>query len=363
MKNSRGRFVIFLFLFTFLYSDSSGFEYHFDISNPTPYKKEPITLTLDIAQSDHTKVMLFKFDIQQSRDYDSYRIDTKSRDEYHNTKIRYTYLIYPLKEGRVDIRFDLIEMITTDEKVAYSFSGDRDNTRGLNKKDISITLPPQTIEVKPLPKEVDIVGDFKLSHHITRYKADSYEPLPLRFTIKGRGYPPILTDIIPPSNLYSIFEETPIVKSINHKGHTQNKIIYNLALSAEESFELEPIIIRAFNPSKKSYYELKVPRQSFQINRPNIDKLVDSVDNPKSIDDNLWGWVGTFMGYLVVFMAGFVSATLIKTKRGDREIEGIDMESLIDSTKNQKELLALLLATDRVKYKERIEKLEDKIYR
>ncbi len=362
MKNSRGRLVIFLLLFTFLYS-SSGFEYHFGISNPTPYTKEPITLTLDISQSDHTKVMLFKFDIQKSSEYESHRIDTKSRDEYHNTHIRYTYLIYPLKEGKIDIKFDLIQMITTDDKVAYSFSGDRDNTRGLNKRDISITLPPQSIEVKPLPKEIDIVGDFKLSYHITKQKANSYEPLPMRVTIKGRGYPPILKDIIPPSKLYSIFEETPIVKSINHKEHTQNEVIYNLALSAEESFKLVPITIRAFDPSKERYYKLKIPKQSFEIIKPDMDNLVDSVDNPKSIDDNLWGWIGTFIGYLVVFIAGFISATLIRLKRANKDDEDKDIESLIKSTKNPKELLALLLATDRLKYKERIEKLEKNIYR
>ena len=360
MKKNHGRSILLLLIFTLLYGDS-GFEYKFDISNQNPYIKEPITLTVDISQKDHSKVMLFKFDIKKSDEYIFWRIDTKSRDEYHNNHIKYTYLLYPLKDGKIDINFNLIQMITTDDKVAYSFSGDRDNTRGLNKKDIPITIPPLSINIKPIPPKVDIVGDFGLSYHIKREKAKSYEPLALRVTINGSGYIPKISNLIPPSKLYTIFAETPIVKSINHKDTTLSEVIYNLALSAKDSFELEPIIIKAFNPKTAKYYELKVPKHSFEITKPDIDKLIDTTDSPKPIDDNLWSKIGSFISYLLVFIAGFISAKLIKW--GKKSNRSDEVEDIISSTKNPKELLAILMATDRVKYKERIEKLERDIYR
>ncbi len=363
MKNSLGKSIIFLLLITALYAQND-FTHKFTLSNTNPYLKEAITLKLDIEQTDNSKVMLFKFDLKKSKKYKFWRIDTKTKDAYHALKVSYTYLIYPLQEGAIELEFTLLQMLTTDDKVAFSFSGDRDNTRGLNKTDIPISLSPLTLDVKAIPKETDIVGDFALLTDIKKYSAEPYEPLPLQITITGEGYPPYLASIVPSSSNYSLFTEAPIAKSINSSQGTQNSFIYPLALSAKESFDLEPITLRAFNPKTQKPYQLQLPKQHFTILKPNIQELVNSTDNPKPLVSD-WSWLGSLLGYISIFIAGFLSAKVIEWRKKETEptTQKDSLEEEIKNTKDPKKLLALLLSSNQEVYKERIEHLEKRLYR
>ncbi len=70
-------------------------------------------------------------------------------------------MIYPLKSGKVNLEFKFIKSITTDEKVAYSISGDRDNVKALSNQDIRVELDPIEFRYKRYSqKGTNLVGDF-----------------------------------------------------------------------------------------------------------------------------------------------------------------------------------------------------------
>ena len=363
MKKTLGRVALLWVVATAIVTlFADGFDYNFTLDKRDSYIKEPIVLKLNIVQRDHSKVMLFKFDIKPSREYEAYRLDSKEEDAHHSAKIEYTYLIYPLRSGSIDLKFDLLQMVTTDEKVAYSFSGDRDNVRGLSKTDIPISLPPLKISVKPLPKDTTIVGNFKLTYSIKTKKAKAYEPLPITITIKGHGYPPLLKEILPKSDRYKIFAGEYQIQNHRDTSGTNSTITYPLALSAKESFDLNSIKIKAFDPkSEKSYY-LTTPKESFDIEQIDKDKLLDQIDSPRSLHYD-WSWVTTLVGYIVVFVAGFLSAKSIKWIPKDRHTPKVDrFAKEVESIDDPKELLALLISTDTTKHSKSIERLESLIY-
>ncbi|MEA3456349.1 MAG: hypothetical protein U9R26_07555 [Campylobacterota bacterium] len=343
-------------------SRADDFSYKFTPSTTTPYLKEAVTMKLDLIQTDHSKVMFFKFSPKKSDDYDFYRLNIKEEDAYHAAKVHYTYLIYPKRDGNISITFDLIKMITTDEKVAYSFSGDRDNIKGLNKKDIPIDLPPLKLQVKPLPKGTLIVGDFTLWHTIKKKEAKSFEALPFTVTIKGGGYPPILTNIIPDNKNFTLFKETPIANSTRSISGTKGSVTYPMALSAKQSFDLPAITLKAFNPKTEKSYNLAIPKEHFTITQPDQSTLLDKIDSPEPLQSN-WSWLGTLLGYLIVFAAGFLTAKSFKWSLGTKQQAGEDaITKEIQAINDPKELLALLIAADARRYKNTIEKLEESLY-
>ena len=364
MKKSLGSLLTALILIALSATPANAgdFTYKFTLSNTTPYVKEAVIMKLDLVQTDHSKVMFFKFSPEKSDDYEFYRLDIKEEDAYHAAKVHYTYLIYPKRAGTVAITFDLIKMVTTDEKVAYSFSGDRDNIKGLNKKDIPVDLPPLNLQVKPLPKGTRIVGDFSLKRTIKKREAKSFEPLPLTITIKGNGYPPILTGIIPDSENFTLFKETPITHSVRSILGTKSSVTYPMALSAKQSFDLPAIRLKAFNPKTEESYSLTIPKEHFTITQPDQSRLLDKIDSPKPLQSN-WSWLGTLLSYLIVFIAGFLTAKSLKwsPRRKQKAIEDAITEE-IQATQDPKELLALLIATDARKYKNAIEQLEESLY-
>ena len=342
---------------------AGDFSYTFTLSSRTPYVREAVIMKLDLVQTDHSKVLLFKFSPKKSDNYEFYRLDMKEEDAYHAAKIHYTYLIYPKKPGHVEINFDLIEMVTTDEKVAYSFSGDRDNIRGLNKTDIPIDLPPLKLEVKALPKGTSLVGNFTLDYSIKKHQAKSFEPLPLTITIEGEGYPPVLSRIVPDNKEVSIFSEKPIVHTSRSEKGSKSRVVYPLALSARESFDLPEITLKAFDPGTGKPYELKIPKQHFSITKPNPEELVDKTDSPRPLQSD-WSWLGTLLGYLIAFGAGFLSAKSLKWSIKKRAgTDASELEKEIETIDDPRVLLTLLAATDSKRFQKQIEALEMRIYK
>ena len=362
MKHNLGKGVILYLFLTLTLLLAEDFSYTFNVSNKTPYVKEPVLMTLDLNQTNHDIVLLLNFDLKKSPDYDFQRLDVKETDTHHDTKVHYTYIIYPLKAGTIHLTFALLKKVTTDESVAYSFSGDRDNVKGLESKDSKVALPPLTLQVKALPKGTDIVGDFTLKQTFNKHKAKAYEPIPFNLTISGEGYPPLLKNILPKELNVTIFKEKPIIKSVHSHTGSKSTIIYPMALSHKESFDLPPIVIKAFNPKTGKRYDLTIKKQHFNISKAEAETLVDKVDNPEPFSTD-WSWFKSLLSYLLVFAAGYFSALTVKWQKKTAPVNVDPLIEKINTAKDAKTLLQLLIAADSKKFMTVIEKLENGLYK
>lgn len=340
---------------------AEDFTYTFNLDNHSPYVKEAVILTLDLTQTNHDVVMLFDFSIVPSDNYVFQRLDIKEIDSYHNAKIHYVYLLYPIKSGELNISFELTQKVTSDESVAYSFSGDRDNVKTLVTVDTLVQLKPLQLKVKPLPPHTQIVGDFTLEHSIPRHKGKAYEPLPFQVTIEGKGYPPVLENILSQEGNFTRFTDKALVKSTASKQGTQSKVTYPMALSHSQSFTLPALHIKAFNPKTNKAYMLHVPAQDFNITQVPKDVLIDSIDSPKPWEED-WSWLRTFMGYLLVFVLGYISALSWKWSKKTIDKDVNPLLEKIQKIQNTKALLQLLMASKNEEFSIYIEKLEEGIY-
>ena len=154
-------------------------------------------------------------------------------------------------------------------------------------------MPPFTLKIKELPKNVDLVGDFKLTYKFKTKEANAYEPIPFEVRIEGSGYPPLLDKLVKEDENFSLFSEKPIVKSLHSKNGTESSVSYFMALSANSSFELSPINIKAFDPKKEKSYVLSVPKQHFKISKVDVNTLVDKIDRPKPLVND-WSWLRNY---------------------------------------------------------------------
>ncbi len=362
MKHNLGKVLKIYFFFTLTLLFAEDFSHSFKLSNDSPYVKEPVILTLDLSQTNHDVVLLFDFDLKKSESYFFQRLDLQETDTHHDTKIQYTYLIYPLKEGTIEIDFALTKKVTNDESVAYSFSGDRDNVKTLVTTDTKITLPTLTLKVKSLPKGTSLVGNFTLDSEFKKHQAKAYEPVPFQVTIKGNGYPPLLTSLLPENDHYTLFQEKAIVKSVHTKEATQSTVRYPMALSASQSFDLAPVKLKAFDPKTKKSYTLTIPAQHFDITKEDTSTLLDKSDTPKPFSRD-WSWLGSILGYLIVFGSGYLTALVWKSKKTAVILKTDPIKEKIQACKNEKELLQLLMATDSKKFLSSIEDLENALYK
>ena len=362
MKHSLGKLVV---LFSFVLLQAQDFTHYLSVDNTQPYVKEPIILSVELKQSNPNIVLMFNFDLAKSKDYSFQRLDTQETDIHptqglHNTKVKYTYLVYPLVSGEVSLHFKLLQKVTTDESVAYSFSGDRDNVKGLVTTDTIITLPPLSLQVKPLPKNTQIVGDFSLDYSIKKHKANAYEPLPFQVTLKGLGHPPLLK-LIPKDVNFTLFLEKPLVTSVASLQGIHSTIHYPMALSHSKSFTLDSINLKAFNPKTEKAYELTVPKQIFNITQVSKASLVDKTDKPKVLKDD-WSWITSAFIYFTVFSAGYLTALSFKWTKKVQTKENNPLKNKIQNANDTKMLLQVLLAHNSHRFSTIIQTLENSLY-
>ena len=364
MKHNPGNIIKHLFVHFLLLGMLWGedFVYNIHAQKQTPYLKEPLLLSVDINQSNPDIILFFRFKIDKSRDYRIRQINTSHNDTLHHSSIHYRYLLYPLKTGDLNVSFTLVKRVTDEEKVAYSFSGDRDDFKKLETTDTNIAVAPLLLHVRPLPPKTDFIGNFKIEADFPRKEADAFEALPMRVIIEGSGYPPLITQIIPKEANVTHFDSKPLLTQHIGKKTIRYHAVYDLALSSAKSFTLPKIIFRAFDPEKEKTYTLAIPSQHFTLKPADVNSLIDKVDSPAPFHSGLQ-WVGPLFSDLLIFLAGFASAWLIKWKRKERFTDSRHpFADKIDACKDKKTLLQLLLAYDSKKFAPTIEKLETDLY-
>ncbi|CAA6800081.1 MAG: BatD [uncultured Sulfurovum sp.] len=368
VKHSLGKVVIALVYILTLQAED--FDYKLQVDNHTPYIKEAVVLTVELNQTNPHKVLLFDFDVLPSKSYTFQRLDMQEVDKHpkkglHAVHIKYTYLLYPLHDGETTINFKLVKKVTTDESVAYSFSGDRDNVKGLITKNTSVQLTPLSLHVKPLPLHTKLVGDFTLTYDLKKHQAKAYEPLPFQVQLKGLGYPPILENLLPKDNNFTLFKETPIVKTIVSTTGSQSTVTYAMAFAHHKTFTLPKLTINAFNPKTEKSYFLTVPAHTLNITKVGNGHLVDNIDSPPryiSKLTSLWESLDTLLGYILVFIAGYFTAMFFRWQKKSIQKEIHPLREKIDACKERKALLQLLMATDAHRFSLPIKMLEDSLY-
>jgi len=340
---------------------ANDISYNFHINNKTPYQNEALFLDVNITQEDDSVVMLFKFNLKKSKAYSFHQIDFKENDKYHHLKHQYKYLVYPKEAGKIAIELEMLKSLTDDDKVAYAISGDRDNVKGLVKKDHIVTLKPLLLDVKELPKNTALVGDYKLSYKLDKNSTEAYDPVNLKVVLKGKGNTPNI-ELLPKSKSYNLFTQEPKVKSLHSSKGTYNTVEWDYAISAKEDFLLPKVVLKAFNPKTKKSYELTIPSQAITVFAVAKESLVDKEDTPSISSKTDWSWLGWLFSYVAVFVAGFLMPKDILERRWGKK-SSVVIKDDVALAKTHKELLKVLLARNNVKDKEAIGLLEDSLYR
>ena len=363
VKHTLGKLCFFCIIFVSLSMGlyAEDFSYHIETSKQDVYLHEPLQLTINLKQTNPDVVLLFKFTVNKSPDYEVKALLSKYADTLHHIDQHMVYQIYPLKTGDINITFSLIKRVTTDDKVRYFASGDRDDFKKLETIDSPIDIPSVSIHVKPVPQGTQLVGDFNLSYTVNTYHTTSYTPINMDIHIKGHGYPPQLQHLIPKNTHYTLFSEKPTIKISSNTKATPLEAHYLFALSAKDSFTLAPINIQAFNPYTQTPYTLTVPEQHFILDSVDSSTLIDHTNTPPSLTTD-WSWLQTLFGYLMVFGAGYLSALSLKWSKKEKHKEHHPLIEKIQNAKTAKTLLQVLMATEHKNFTTCIEKLEASIY-
>ena len=340
---------------------AEDFIHSITIDNFHPYEKEALLLNVEINQTNPKTVLFFKFDINSSDAYNIEQIESSYDNTLHHSKIHNRYLIYPLKTGKVPIHFTLIKRVTDEEKVDYFASGDRDDFKKLETKDIAIPLAPLVLQVKALPPHTQLVGDYKLHTTLKKTHVKSQEPIDMQVSIEGDGYPPVLKELFSLPKEVTLFKQKPQIEKFPTRANMHYKVHYLMAFSSTHTFTLPDINITTFNPKTEHLYTLTSPSHKIEVSPTNHDALVDNIDTPPLLKAD-WSWVQEGFTYLLIFLAGYLTAHVWRGQKKSQTKQKNPLKEKIEATKDAKTLLRLLMAQDDPRFSKPITALENALY-
>jgi hypothetical protein len=345
MKKNLGRVLVLLIL-TLNLTASDICDYNFKISNQTPFVKESVDIIFEVKQKDKNSVMFFDLTAKNSDDFELNLLGVEeNKKSYHDSRSTYRYRLFPLKSGKIELDFNLLVSQATDESVEKFYTGNRDVINPMAAKKTDIDLKPLLFTVKKIKKDVELIGDYKLTFKIDKKEIQAFTQLNITYTLSGNGYKPNLKELLPKIEGVDIFLE-----KTKHK--------YNYALLSEKDFIIPAVNIKCFDPKKNRYYELKTPFNHIKVHKIKSETILDE-QNSYPTEAFKWSSLMPFINGLLLFIAGFIVAKLNISKYIKK---GQKAESKFANIKDKKELLQILISKNDNKYKSIIEQLEASIY-
>ncbi len=339
--------------------------YQVSVSKRDLYLKEPFVVTFSVEQTDPKIVMFFDFEILEEGRFKAIRLDKQVDDAYHHKKVRFVYLVFPLKTGSLTMHFKFLIRRTNDATIAVSTTGGRYNFKDVQTWDTTESVSPERIVVRPLPTRADLVGDFVLHQRIDKHTTSAYHPVYVTIELGGVGYPPskdILGLKIPD---VQIFADKPEIVTQKAKDGIHYRARYTYAIVATHDFTVPPIDLHAFSPKKERSYTLHAPPIDVHVVPIKRERVLDRTTRPPTLEERWRGYLD-WIAYLVVFFSGYVTALLVSRLRVLLRQKGWFVadafKKSVKAAKSEKELLHLLIKTDPMRYAAQIEALEAAIY-
>ena len=358
MKHTPGKILIFILSSIYLYAQSNSLAtFNLSSNKINPYLKEAVEIKFIATQNDHEDVMFFFLTPIESKEYKIVLLNKQEDDiAYHNKKTIFRYLLFPLKDGNIKVKFNFTIKVASDEAVAQVYRGSRDNVKWIETTNTIIKLKPLQLNVKKLKNDTELIGDFKLTSKLKNDSISTYQSANIRYYLEGIGYDNFTIEPINKINNVNIFLD--ITKHFNKATKDGYKIQreFNYALISKKDFTIKAVTIKCYSPKHDIYYTLKTKRYDIKVKNTDISNLVDTDEYPKNNDN--FDTLKDFLIYLTIFLIGYLSGKIkIKYKKRKKHYDDIKQ------TQDAKELLYLIIN----KYQDKVDKrycrvLEEMVY-
>ncbi len=220
--------------------------------------------------------------------FDAQPIGNGKIEESSNSVIRtIEYLVVAKKSGNLKIT-------PASAKVGIQLTPQVQSPFGFFGADIEwkkLTTNSLAIKVYPKPKNVDLIGKFKLETFTDTKKAKANRPFNYTIRVIGLGnldnfnLPDIKMDNI------IVYKEKPKIEHILTKGIVVSKLTQKYVFISDRDFVIPSTVINVYNPESKKVYKLKTKPLIVKLKKENkITSILNSNSNPfhkKDINHNI----------------------------------------------------------------------------
>jgi hypothetical protein len=339
---------------------------------------EPVVVTIKLIVNANSKIAKAQLEQPEFPNFWIKWLNNGTQRQVGNTIIQeYKLLAFPQKSGKLTIG-PVRAQVAKAQKIGRGFGFDDDffNDFFQTFNWSSIKSNSLTLDVKPLPNNLELYGDFSISASVDKTKVQANKPVNLTIKVKGFGN---IDDIkkfelnIPEAVVYS---DEPKIKSYIQNGKYGGEFSQKVAIVADRNYTIpsitleyfsakeqkvktiqtKPIAIEVIGGNKAAPAQIITSTPSQAIATPLKEKVV--IKEKLAPLNYLWLVLSFLAGGAVVF-------SFFAFKNRKKEKKELEITKAIKKAKDDKELFKVLLPYQKEHpfIAKVLEKLEANIYK
>ncbi len=330
---------------------SKNFDFKISLNKTTLYTGEDAILNMKFKYKKDLQIADLGFNMPVFNDIWSKKINEKNKSYEENGFIvqELNFLISPQKAGHLRIDPIKIEAKVIDEN-AFSYS--LFSQAAKLEKIYSNSL---TLDVKPLPKGVNLVGDFSIKTSVSKNEIKAGDSLSFKVEIDGTGNIDDMDDIKLNIKDATIFDDKPKIqtKIVNDKYVGSYKKSFSII--ANKDFEIPQIQLKYFDKNTQKVvvkssptYKIKVKNIKSQKSFSGLEKAqpkeqVEVVKEKIVYKTSLNKMILSFILGVFLTIIAFSIYFYIKSKRALKHKDDLSLLKLVKKSKNENEMIKILL--------------------
>jgi hypothetical protein len=276
--------------------------------------------------------------------------------------IKQEYIIFPQLAGKIKIDKQVIGVGVENPRGGGFFN---------SMKTINVYSNDLEINVKPLPKDISIQGDYQLKASVDKNIVDANKPINLTIEIKGFGNIDDIDSIDMKLDNEVVYNTKPNIKAYLEDGKYGGVFTQKFSIIGNSNFTVPSIEFKYFDIKARKVKVLKSKSFKIKVNKqtkiaPKIEtksiEYTQNIENQSKIifkkeDENL-----KYFYALGGFLFGILITLLFKNKvESNKKSKNIDIQ--IKKAKSDKALYKILLPySHKVELDETMRQLEENIY-
>lgn len=323
------------------------------------YVGEAIKATLEFKYKANIRVVDLNLKKFQQKSFWIKALNTSPSTYEDGYKIiRQEYIIFPQEEGKLKINKQHIS-VGTEDKMGNFFS---------SVKNTNVYSNDLEIDVSPLPKGIDIQGDYTFDVSVDNTTIESNKPINLTINIKGFGNIDDINSFDIKLANEVVYDTKPDIKTYIKDGKYGGEFIQKFSIIANSNFTIPAIIFK--------YFDIKTKKVKILKSKPfNIKVINSTISNPtiqtasnskiKTIEKVVIKKEDSYIKYIYAIVGiccGILISWIFMRKRSYRKVDR-PIDTQIKKAKNDKDLYEILLPySGQIELKDTMKNLEDNIY-
>jgi len=348
---------------------SSNFSLKMTVHKKNVYVGEPIVLNIVFKQKRDINIRAIQF---SKPDFSNFWVKSNGKD---NKQVVGDYIVHDFKFVLIPKQAGHIKIPASKVSIAKIVqNGDPFSFMLQNVKWTNLYSNELNINVKPLPSNVSIYGNFSITDKVDKTKVKANTPINLTLTIKGDGNVDGIDNFKLKIPNITIYSDKPKRDTYLENGEYKGKFTQKFALISSNDFTIPAIKFSFFDKITKKIktiqtkpIKIKVIPTATQVlkhqlvennNTQQNKKIIKIVyKNKNSYEKWIYFIVGLFLGMILMFLLKEIKFSI---KKEEKELS---LANKIKKSKNDKELLKILLPYENnYKIKNIIKLIEENIY-